>query len=132
MTDSGILHSLLGIDGLENLLAHPKCGASWEGFMLRKVIHRASAKPGEIFFWGVHTGAELDLLISRGNRRFGFEVKLTHAPKVTASMRSAHEVLDLEQLYVICHGEGEPWPLAKGITAVPAMCLASQTWQPLL
>lgn len=126
--DSGILHSLLGIGGVDDLLAHPKCGASWEGFMLHEVIRRTGAKPGEVFFWGVHTGAELDLLINRGNRQFGFEIKLTRSPKVTASMRSAREVLGLEHLYVICHGEGEPWPLAEGITAVPAMCLASQNW----
>ncbi|MBI5752545.1 MAG: ATP-binding protein [Hydrogenophilales bacterium] len=129
--DSGILHSLLGVGAVDDLLAHPKCGASWEGFMLHEVIRRTGAKPGEVFFWGVHTGAELDLLISRGNRRLGFEIKLTRSPKVTASMRSAREVLGLEHLYVICHGEGDPWPLAEGITAVPAMCLASQNWQPL-
>jgi predicted AAA+ superfamily ATPase len=129
--DSGILHSLLGIGTLDDLLAHPKCGASWEGFMLHEVIRRTGAKPGEVFFWGVHTGAELDLLISRGKRRLGFEFKLTRSPKVTASMRSAHEVLGLEQLYVVCHGEGEPWPLAERVTAVPAMCLASQKWRPV-
>lgn len=129
--DSGILHSLLGVGAVDDLLAHPKCGASWEGFMLHEVIRRTGAKRGEVFFWGVHTGAELDLLISRGNRRLGFEIKLTRSPKVTASMRSAREVLGLEQLYVVCHGEGDPWPLAEGITAVPATCLASQNWQPL-
>lgn len=129
VVDSGILHSLLGINTLDDLLAHPKCGASWEGFMLHEVIRRAGAQRGETFFWGVHTGAELDLLISRGNQRLGFEFKLTRSPKVTASMRSALEVLGLEQLYVVCHGEGAPWPLAEGVTAVPAACLAAQDWR---
>jgi hypothetical protein len=131
VADTGILHSLLGVGGLDDLLAHPKCGASWEGFMLHEVIRRTGAQRGEVFFWGVHTGAELDLLIHRGDRRLGFEIKLTRSPKVTPSMRSAREVLGLDQLYVVCHGEGEPWPLADGITAVPAMCLASPKWQPL-
>ena len=49
---------------------------------------------------------------------------------VTPSMRSAREVLDLDGLWVVCHGEGDPWPLAEGITAVPAMCLASPHWRP--
>jgi len=131
VADTGILHSLLGVGGLDDLLAHPKCGASWEGFMLHEVIRRTGAQRGEVFFWGVHTGAELDLLIHRGDRRLGFEIKLTRSPKVTPSMRSAREALGLDQVYVVCHGEGEPWPLAEGITAVPAMCLASPKWQPL-
>ena len=130
VVDSGILHGLLGVNGLDDLLAHPKCGASWEGFIIREIIRRTAARRGEAFFWGVHTGAELDLLIQDNGRRLGFEIKLTRSPKVTASMRSAREILMLDQLYVMCHGPGEPWPLAEGIMAVPAMCLATTLWKP--
>ncbi len=128
--DSGILHRLLGVGGLEDLLAHPKCGASWEGFIAHEIIRRTGAQRGEAFFWGVHTGAELDLLITRDGRRLGFEIKLTRSPAVTPSMRSAREALDLDWLWVVCHGEGDPWQLAEGITAVPALCLASTEWRP--
>lgn len=131
VADTGILHSLLGVAGVDELLAHPKCGASWEGFMLHEIIRRTGAQRGEVFFWSVHTGAELDLLIIRNGRRLGFEFKLTRSPKVTPSMRSSREVLGLDHLYVVCHGEGEPWPLAEGISAVPAMCLATPQWQPV-
>ena len=120
LSDSGILHSLLGIGDAESLRAHPKCGASWEGLMVREIIRRSGARRDEAFFWGVHTGAELDLLIVKDGKRVGFEIKLSASPKVTAAMRSAREVLELEQLYVICHGEGTPWPLSEGITALPA------------
>lgn len=130
VADTGILHRLLGVGGLDDLLAHPKCGASWEGFMVHEIIRRTGAERGEVFFWSVHTGAELDLFIHRNGRRLGFEIKLTRSPTVTPSMRSAREVLDLDGLWVVCHGEGDPWPLAEGITAVPAMCLASPHWRP--
>ena len=130
IADSGILHSLLGVVSLDNLLAHPKCGASWEGFIIREIIRRSGVRREEAFFWGVHTGAELDLLIHYEGHRFGFEIKLTRSPKVTSSMRSAFEMLGLKHLYVMCHGEGEPWPLAEGISAVPAICLASPQWRP--
>jgi predicted AAA+ superfamily ATPase len=130
VADSGILHTLLGISGRDGLLAHPKCGASWEGFMIREIMRRIGAGRGKAFFWGVHTGAELDLLIHHDNRRLGFEFKLTRSPKVTPSMRSACEILGLEKLYVICHGVGEPWPLAESIVAVPAICLATPEWIP--
>ena len=125
VADTGLLHSLLGIGERDALLAHPKCGASWEGFMLREVIRRTGAKRGEVFFWGVHAGAELDLLVLQDGRRMGFEIKLTKSPQVTASMRTAKEILRLDHLYVMCHGEGEPWPLAEGVTAVPANYLAT-------
>ncbi len=130
VADTGILHRLLGVGGLDDLLAHPKCGASWEGFMVHEIIRRTGAERGEVFFWSVHTGAELDLFIQRNGRRLGFEIKLTRSPTVTRSMRSAREVLGLDGLWVVCHGDGDPWPLAEGITAVPAMCLASPRWRP--
>ncbi len=130
VADTGLLHSLLGVGGLDGLLAHPKCGASWEGFILREIIRRLGAKRGEAFFWGVHAGAELDLLILQEGCRLGFEIKLTRSPRVTAAMRSAMETLGLDHLYVMCHGEGEPWSLAAGVSAVPAACLASEKWQP--
>jgi hypothetical protein len=126
VADTGLLHRLLGIGERDALLAHPKCGASWEGFILREVIRHTGAKRGEAFFWGVHAGAELDLLVLKGGARLGFEIKLTNSPQVTSSMRSAKEALALDHLYVVCHGEGEPWPLAQGVTAVPATCLASE------
>jgi predicted AAA+ superfamily ATPase len=130
VADSGILHSLLGIQGMDSLLAHPKCGASWEGYMIREVLQRTGVGRHEAYFWGVHTGAELDLLIQRDGRKIGFEFKLTRSPKVTPSMRSARELLGLDRLYVVCHGAGEPWPLAEGIVALPASCLASPDWLP--
>ena len=128
VADTGLLHSLLGIGEHDALLAHPKCGASWEGFILRELIRRIGAKRGEAFFWGVHAGAELDLLILQDGCRLGFEIKLTKSPQVTASMRSSKETLGLDHLYVMCHGEGEPWPLAEGVSAVPAACLVSEQW----
>jgi len=130
VADSGILHTLLGVQETDHLLAHPKCGASWEGYMIREVLRRTGTRRDEAFFWGVHTGAELDLLIRQDGRNIGFEFVLTRSPKVTPSMRSAREALGLHRLYVVCHGAGEPWPLAEGIVALPALCLASPDWLP--
>lgn len=124
--DTGILHRLLGIAGMDDLLAHPKCGASWEGFLIREIIRRTGAGRGEAFFWSLHTGAELDLLILKEGQRLGFEIKLTRSPKITPSMRSALQALELDHLYLLCHGTGEPWQLSDAITAIPASCLASE------
>ncbi|ABB24768.1 conserved hypothetical protein [Pelodictyon luteolum DSM 273] len=131
VADTGILHSLLKIGGRDDLLAHPKCGASWEGFMVQELIRRTHAECGEAFFWGLHAGAGLDLLIVKNAQRVGFEIKLTRSPQVTLSMRRALKTLELDRLFVMCHAEGEPWAMAEGIDAVPASMLASAEWQPL-
>lgn len=123
LSDSGLLHSLLGIRTEDGLLAHPKCGASWEGFALREVLHHTRAGRDEAFFWGLHSGAELDLLLQRAGQRWGFEIKLTRSPKVTPAMRSARQALGLTHLYVVCHGEGPITPLSEGISALPLQSL---------
>ena len=130
VSDTGLLHSLLGIARQEDLLAHPKCGASWEGAIIRELLHRFDLQRGEAFFWGTHSGADLDLFVIKDLTRLGFEIKLTKSPKVTSSMKTAVEVLGLDHLYVMCHGQGAPWALAKGITAVPAGNLSNAAWLP--
>lgn len=118
LSDSGILHSLLGIVGQEDLEGHPKVGASWEGFALREIIHRTGARQEECFFWATHGGAELDLLLVRGGERLGFEIKRTTAPRLTPSMRSALSSLRLDRLTVVHAGE-HAFPLGERIQAVP-------------
>ena len=118
LSDSGILHSLLGIQTQDDLLHHPKSGASWEGFVIKEITHLLGAAREECYFWATHSGAELDLLILRGNRRLGFEIKLTTSPRLTASMRSAMESLKLDRLVVVHAGE-HAFPMAERIDAVP-------------
>ena len=117
LADSGILHTLLGLRTRQQLLAHPKVGASWEGFAIAEIASHLGASPEECFFWKLHSGAELDLLICRGNLRRGFELKLTSSPRVTPSMRSAMASLALTELVVI-HAGADSYPLAPGIRAV--------------
>ncbi len=114
--DSGLLHALMGVTTLPELLAHPRCGASWEGFALEQVLR--SAKPDEAYCWPTHQGAELDLLLIRGSRRVGVEFKRTAIPTVTRSMRIAIQDLKLDALYVVYPGEHR-FPMESGIEAVP-------------
>ena len=117
IADSGLLHTLLGLRTLHDLEGHPKVGASWEGFVLEQVIHHLAARVDECFFWATHAGAELDLLVVRGQRRMGFEVKRTTSPQITPSMRHAMSDLHLGSLDVIHSGE-TTFPMDKKIRAV--------------
>jgi hypothetical protein len=115
LRDSGLLHSLLGIPSLPALRAHPKYGASWEGFALEQTL-AAHGEDGA-FFWATQRGAELDLMLSRGARRWGFEFKCTDAPGMTRSMHVALEDLALEHLWVVYPGTRR-YPLAGRVTAL--------------
>lgn len=119
LSDSGLLHTLLGLDSPQSVEAHPKVGASWEGFILEQVIRRLRTRREECYFWATHAGAELDLLIVRGKRRLGFEFKRTDAPRVTRSMMSALESLRLDRLYVL-HAGRHTFNLGKKIRAIAA------------
>lgn len=125
LRDSGLLHSFLGIIAHDDLLGHPKCGASWEGFAIGEVTRRLRADPRDCYFWALHSGAELDLLVMRGKRRLGFEIKFTDAPGLTPSMRSALEGLKLDRLYVV-HAGRDAFPLADRVTAVPLARLEAE------
>lgn len=117
IADSGILHTLLNLRDFRDIEGHPKVGASWEGFVLEQIIHRLGAKREECFFWATHGGAELDLLIVRGRKRIGFEIKRTSSPYFTPSMRSALSDLKLNQMNVIHAGE-ETFQMGKGVRAI--------------
>jgi predicted AAA+ superfamily ATPase len=117
LSDSGILHSLLGLNTKADVEAYPKLGASWEGFVIAEVVSRLYVQPHECFFWATHAGAELDLLVVRGRKRWGFEVKRTVAPAITPSMRTALEDLKLQKLFVVHAGE-HSFDMAKEIRAI--------------
>ena len=117
LRDSGLLHALLGLASARDIETHPKLGASWEGFALDVVVSRLGARPEECFFWGTHSGAELDLLVVRGQKRLGFEFKRTAAPVVTRSMHVALEDLRLSELTVV-HAGSRSFDLHRKIRAV--------------
>ncbi len=71
--DSGLLHALLGCKTARELRDHPKYGASWEGYALESVIQKV--RPDEVYFWATQNRAELDLLLVKKGRRFGYEFK---------------------------------------------------------
>jgi predicted AAA+ superfamily ATPase len=119
--DSGVCHALLAIENHENLQAHPKLGASWEGFALEQIL--ALTGDRNAYFWATHAGAELDLFVIYQGKRLGFEFKYSDAPRRTKSMHSALNDLALDHLYVIHPGEHQ-FPMTESITATPlAACM---------
>lgn len=118
--DTGLLHALMGVTTLPELATHPRSGASWEGFALEQVLR--IARPDQSYFWATHQGAELDLLMFKGQRRVGVEFKRADAPGVTPSMRIAMQDLKLDALYVVYPGLHR-FRLADRVEAVPLWAL---------
>jgi hypothetical protein len=114
--DSGLLHTLLGIDEFADLEAHPKFGASWEGFAIEQILAMLPRTPA--YFWGTHAGAELDLVLGRGRRRVGVEVKASDAPGMTKSLHVALAGLALERVIMIYPGESR-WPIHDRVEVMP-------------
>jgi uncharacterized protein len=123
LRDSGIAHYLLNIRTEHELLSHPRCGASWEGFVIEQILRHVEDE-SRASFWGTHGGAELDLLLDMGTQRIGFEIKRSDAPGTTKSMRSAIQDLKLTRLYVV-HPGTRRYELDGGIELLPAMDLGS-------
>lgn len=100
--DSGLFHTLCGIPSAAELLTNPKLGASWEGFALEEIIQ--AQQPDQIWFYAVHSGSELDLLMEVNSQRVGVEFKRADAPTATRSMHLAMTDLDLDELWVVYPG----------------------------
>jgi len=114
--DSGLGHALLGIPDRPALQAHPKLGASWEGYAMEQILSITGDRVA--FFWATHAGAELDLLVFHRGKRLGFEFKYTDRPGTTKSMRCACGDLGLDHLYVVHPGK-HAFALDERITACP-------------
>ncbi|MBC9868648.1 MAG: AAA family ATPase [Opitutae bacterium] len=115
--DSGILHALLNIQSLDDLLGHPVVGGSWEGFVIENIL---SVAPPEVdaAFYRTAAGAEIDLVLSFGDKRWAVEIKRTTAPKLTRGFHAACEDVKPARKWVVYTGN-ERYMLRDNINIVP-------------
>jgi predicted AAA+ superfamily ATPase len=110
LRDTGLLHHLLDISTHEQLESHPVRGASWETFVIEDVLRREDlGHPGSgAFFWRTAAGAEVDLVIERGDRRIALEVKTAGAdrPRVVRSLEEALVDLDANRGWIVDQASG--------------------------
>ncbi len=115
--DSGLLHALLNIPDSNTLHAHPVLGASWEGMVVEQIA--AHAPPGaELNYFRTSAGAEIDLVLTLGQRRYAFEMKYSSAPKLARGFWNAMTDLAVERAWVVAPVE-RAYPLAEAVNVVP-------------
>lgn len=127
--DTGLLHYFIGIHESRSLPVHPARGASWEGFVIEQVISAFQlVSPGsQAFYWRTAAGAEVDLLIKRGERLIPLEIKLHSSPsrRDVSGLVSCIKDLKLNRGYVLYPGE-EEYSIGEGITVVSTEKLIAQ------
>jgi predicted AAA+ superfamily ATPase len=116
--DTGLLHALLGLRTLEDLLAHPVVGASFEAVAIEALI-TAMPDGAHAFFYRTQAGAEIDLVVDLGNSRFiAVEIKSSTAPSVSRGFHSGCEDLRPLAKLVVYPGQ-ERFPMGADIEALP-------------
>ncbi|MEA5424557.1 ATP-binding protein [Synechococcus sp. CCY9202] len=122
--DSGLVHTLLGLDSAEAVLGHPVAGASWEGFVIETLL-TVMPQRCQAFFYRTAGGAEMDLVIDHpGGERWAIEVKRSLTPTLSRGFHQAQADLNPRQSFVVIPREGR-FPLAPGVDAVGLAELAA-------
>jgi predicted AAA+ superfamily ATPase len=115
--DSGLLHTLAGLGDLEQILGHPLCGQSWEGYCIEQIIQKLP-KETSCFHYRTHTGAELDLVLQNSKGEIiAIEIKRTLSPKITRGYTESFNTLNATHGYFIIP-KGGRFPLTKETTAI--------------
>jgi predicted AAA+ superfamily ATPase len=122
LRDSGLLHNLLGIETYDDLLAHPQAGESWEGFVIEQLI--AAHPRWRPHFLRTSNGAELDLVLERGQRWRVFEIKLSKAPRVSRGFHELVGQLQPERAELIAPVD-QPFEARPGIWVRPPLQASS-------
>ena len=115
--DSGIVHSLLGLDDWEAVLGHPVCGASWEGFVIENLL---GALPSRVpaFYYRTAAGAEIDLVLQVDDvELWVVEIKRGTAPKLERGFHHARNDLNPSRCFVVYSGE-ERFAVADGVETI--------------
>ena len=118
--DSGILHSLLGLQVQEDLMGHPIYGASWEGFAIETIL--SHAQNWQASYYRTRNGSEIDLVLEKGKRRLAIECKCSSAPKMKKGGHLAISTIEASKAYIVAPVK-EAYSLKDGTMVTPLLGL---------
>ena len=124
--DSGLLHYLLGIRSERDLLQSPRRGASWEGCLIEQLValENLTHTGSQFWFYRTRAGAEIDLVVERGDRRIGYEFKCASSASRSDAAGLQIGLADgIISSGIVVHCGSRRYPLADNIEAVPAVAL---------
>jgi len=104
--DSGLLHALAGLHSLDQVLGHPLCGHSWEGYCIEQILERLP--PGfSAGYYRTHAGAEVDLVLENPlQETVAIEIKRTLSPRLAPAFCESMKTLGAGKgFFIIPHGD---------------------------
>ncbi|MGE0373320.1 MAG: ATP-binding protein [Gammaproteobacteria bacterium] len=123
--DSGLVHTLLRLDTLEQLLGHPIAGMSWEGWVIETLLRTAPPR-SRASFYRTAAGAEMDLVLElSGGRLWTVEIKRGHAPLLEKGVHHALDDLQPAKAFLVYSGT-ERYPKGEGIEAIGVRDMARE------
>ena len=114
--DTGILHTLLSIETMQDLFAHPVYGASYEGYVIENIVTQLPR--WQTSYYRTSNGAEIDLILTKGMRTIAVEIKSSTSPKVSKNFWNSIEAVAPDQAVVIAPVE-EQYPIADHVMVMP-------------
>ena len=126
--DSGLLHSLLGLDDRDAVYGHPVVGGSWEGFVVETLLSIAPERCAA-WFYRTAAGAEMDLVLDLpSGQRWAIEVKRSLTPKLGKGFHQARSDLAPNQTFVVIPME-DRYPLGEDVEVIGVAELAGMLSQ---
>jgi hypothetical protein len=110
--DSGLIHCLLGIETYNDLLGHPCLGNSYEAFIIASILEKFPRYEGS--YYRSSSGAEVDLVLEKGEKRIAIEIKSSSVPKVTQGFYEALKVIKPAKVFIVAPVD-ESFPLKEEI-----------------
>lgn len=120
--DSGVCHALLNVQTLDNLMGHPVCGGSWEGFVIEQICNVLpwGTQPS---YYRTQVGAEVDLVLDMGHQgRWCIEIKSNTAPALSRGFHEACKDLQPVRRIVVHRGD-DNFPMRDGVEAMSLTAL---------
>ncbi len=118
--DTGLLHTLLEIETMDQLYGHPIFGFSWEGFVIE---HLSAIVPRfSLSFFRTSSGVELDLVIRKGQKTVAIETKATSAPTVGRGFWNALQAVKPDEIYIVAPVD-DAYPIENNVVVLPLSML---------
>lgn len=110
--DSGLIHCLLGIESYNDLLGHPVLGSSYESFIIESLLHQFPRYTPS--FYRSSSGAEIDLVLEKGNNKIAIEIKSSANPGLTQGFFEAQKIIRPDRSFIIAPVDS-PYPYKRDV-----------------
>lgn len=117
LTDTGVLHQLLGLQDYDALFGSPMLGASWESYVLNQILAEKNNQL-DVYYYRTHAGTEIDIVLAKSLTPIAsIEVKFSGTPKMTKSFSIGIEDLKTSKNFIIIP-LAEDYPIREDVRVV--------------